>query len=300
MAAIREVPPVVFVQWDYGNVDYQKANPEWPPAGGMVSFRWSDVYQSWDMQDWSPIDRYILQARGYTVTLTDGTVIPKPVAFGVDVATMDDYGTLHFPAFVIDECGPDLTYTYTPGGDCPAYTVPNYSNTCWQRYWLGTVAAMGAHYDSNPAFSNLEWVKMSLGWDEEAVPWKAMGGGCDYTGGPSAGFDNWVRSTIQAYNAAFPHLVNVAQMMVHATQPYADWMATLNAKLPQLMATFSDKTTGIKLNGWTYDVEGARIYYGLADPLLVGGVFGYGERWHGTLPVATSRRAGGRAGTGNG
>ncbi len=285
---VRAISPVVFVVGDWDNLDYEKLHPEWPALGGLMSFEWDDLYpDGTETPDWSVIDRYILQAQGYEVTLADGRVIPKPVAFGVDVATMDDYGTLHFPSYVVAKCGPDLAYTYDPDeeGDCPGYSVPNYSNACWRQEWLKTIAAMGQHYDptrggsnNNAAFGNLEWVKMNLGWDEEAVCWKTMGRYdgqvCDYTGGPSAGFDAWVQETVRAYNAAFPHLTNMAQMTMHSTQVYGD-----------IMATFPIKSTGIKNNGWEYDPEGARIYYGEQDPELVGGIFGYGERWAGTLPV---------------
>lgn len=280
-AAIRPVPPVVFALWDYENVDYEQTYPEWPPTGGMVSFRWDDIYLDWDVQDWSAIDRYILQARAYNVTLSDGTVIPKPVAFGVDVSTMDDLGTLWFPAVVEQECGPGLTYVYDPDGEagaCPAYRVPNYSNVCWQEHFLHFVELLGQRYDNNPEYDNLAFVKMNIGWDEEAVAWKVMGRNsgqvCDYSAGPAAGFGPWALSVIAAYNRAFPHLVNVAQLMHHATQVVGD-----------MMATFPNKSTGIKINGWAYDVEGARIFYGEKDPKLVGGVFGTGERWAGTLPI---------------
>lgn len=278
---IRAISPVVFVMGDWDNLDYATLHPDWPALGGVMSFEWDDLYPGGtDAVDWGVIDRYIRQAQGYRVTLHDGRVIPKPVAFGVDVATMDGNGTLHFPAYVADKCGPDLAYTYDPdgAGDCPAYSVPNYSNTCWRQEWLRTIAAMGQHYDNNPAFGNLEWVKMSLGWDEEAVCWKVMGRYdgqvCDYTGGPSAGFDAWVGETVRAYNQAFPHLTNMAQMTMHSTVPYGD-----------IMATFDIKSTGIKNNGWEYDPEGARILYGEQAPELVGGIFGYGERWHELLPV---------------
>ena len=280
-AAIRAIPPVVFALWDYENVDYEQDHPEWPPTGGMVSFRWSDVYQGWDEQNWPVIDRYILQAREYTVTLSDGTVIPKPVAFGVDVSTMDDLGTLWFPPAVMQECGPNLTYEYDPdgeAGECPLYRIPNYSNLCWQEHFLHFIELLGQRYDSDPAYDNLAFVKMNIGWDEEAVAWKVMGEHagqtCDYSDGPSAGFERWALSVITTYNRAFPHLVNVAQLMHHATQLVGD-----------MMAAFPAKSTGIKINGWAYDVEGARIFYGEKEPVLVGGVFGVAERWAGTLPV---------------
>jgi hypothetical protein len=71
--------PINYGFYDWSNVDYQKLYPGAGPVGSLAVFAWRRIHINDGQFDWQPIESYLEAAQAMTVTLDDGTVIPKPV-----------------------------------------------------------------------------------------------------------------------------------------------------------------------------------------------------------------------------
>jgi len=288
------LPPVIFVMldWfngDWGNPDYRYAyvdqwgynqqyrgHPEYGALGGWTPFKWSDLNPYKGVYNWSKTDQYIKDAQAMQVTLPDGSVIAKPVGIAVDVWSMEvqehQIGVSYIPPWVAGECGSVNSCLDPDGaaGDCRPFCVPRCLNTCWQYWFDQFVIAMGQRYDDNPEFYNLAWINISTGADEETNERKSMFG-CNYFGGNTPAFNNWVDRVMDTYNLAFPNTVQTIQSTLHSIHYHAD-----------RAASYPSKMTGVKVNGLEVDVPSAEIR---CDGVLVGGVTGFSQIYHEVIPT---------------
>jgi hypothetical protein len=297
------LPPVIFVMLDFVNGDWGNPNyyetyrdnegnlaevrghPEYGALGGWAAFLWDHVNPYKDVYDWTEMDRYILEAQQMRVTLPDGSVIAKPVGIEVQTWTLDTnpttgaLGVNHTPGWVAEQTSDSLTSCYDPDGSgpCVPMCTPNFASTAWQQWFDRFIIAMGNHYDNNPTFYNLAWINISTGVDDETNERKNMkhpttpGAYCEYFGGNSKAFDDWVLHVMGTYNLAFPNMPQFIQTTLHGIHVHA-----------AQAATFSSKMTGIKVNGWDVDLPNAEIRF---DGVLIGGVTGASQLYFEKIPT---------------
>ncbi len=289
------LPPVIFVMldWfngDWGNPDYHfsyidkwgyrqeyRGHPEYGALGGWAAFHWNDLNPEKGFYDWSKTDKYIRDAQAMQVTLPDGSVIAKPVGIAIETWAMEELdnqiGINYTPYWVAAQGGGSTGSCYDPDGSgpCKPFCTPRFSSLVWQ-YWLDQfILAMGQHYDNNPEFYNLAFVLIATGADQETSERKSFGD-CAYNpGGNTRAFDDWVFHVMGTHNIAFPNTPHFIQSTLHGIHYHA-----------QHAATFPSKMTGVKVNGLEVDVPSAEIRF---DGVLVGGVTGFSEVWHESIPT---------------
>lgn len=287
------LPPVIFVMldWmngDWGNPDYSfsyidkygyrqdyKGHPEWGALGGWAPFKWRDLNPQEGVYDWSKTDQFIKDAQKMRVTLPDGSVIPKPVGIAVETWAMEELpdriGISYTPDWVNIKCGSTTSCLDPDGsGPCKQFCIPKVTNMCWQAAFDQFIMAMGEHYDNNPEFSNLAWINIATGCDEETVERKNFGD-CYYSGGNTGPFDDWVLHVMETYNRAFPHIPQFVQSTLHSIHYHAEFAASLDSKM-----------TGVKVNGLEVNHPNGKIYF---DGKLVGGISGFSMVHSGTIPT---------------
>jgi hypothetical protein len=264
------MPPVVFVMLDSRNLDYQKLYPQYGALGGYAKFYWDDLNPNRGVYTWGRIDDFLRAAAAMTVTLDSGQVISKPV--GIVVATWENLtvngtiGVNHTPSWVgvMGSCGdPD------GAGPCLRYCTPAWQNSTWRASFDTFVMALGAHY--NKGWSNLAFVGISTGVDDETAEKKNQGG-CIYTTGNSNAFNQWVNQVMATYGQAFPNMPTFLQDTLHGTESHA-----------QIALTQPSQMLGVKVNGLERDVQGAEI---TNNGILVGGVTGFSQVYHTAFPAA--------------
>jgi hypothetical protein len=270
------MPPVVFVMLDSRNLDYQKLYPQYGALGGYAKFYWDDLNPNRGVYTWGRIDDFLRAAAAMTVTLDSGQVISKPV--GIVVATWENLtvggtiGVNHTPSWVgvMGSCGdPD------GAGPCLRYCTPAWQNSTWRASFDTFVMALGAHY--NKGWSNLAFVGISTGVDDETAEKKNQGG-CIYTTGNSNAFNQWVNQVMATYGQAFPNMPTFLQDTLHGTESHA-----------QIALTQPSQMLGVKVNGLERDVQGAEI---TNNGILVGGVTGFSQVYHDAFPTAFELRHG--------
>jgi len=202
------------------------------------------------------------------------------VGFAVVVSTADQTATTigmnWMPNWVKTAAGRTSSCS-SPGDGCKTYCTPYYPNTVWQGFYDEFVAAMGRHYDGNPAFPNLAWVGVATGIDEEVVERKDWSY-CSYDYGPSPAFSAWCLRVQATYNRAFPTIPQFIQPTVHNAHIFAE-----------AAAKFAKRSSGIKVNGLEPDVASAELRF---DGRLVGGVTGAAEIWHESIPTGYEPKRG--------
>jgi hypothetical protein len=289
------LPPVIFVMldWfngDWGNPDYQfsyvdkwgyrqeyRGHPEYGALGGWKAFHWDDLNPERGVYNWSKPDQYIKDAQAMKVTLPDGSVIAKPVGFAIETWAMeeteDTIGVNYTPYWVAAQGGGGTTACYDPDGPsapCKPFCTPRFINTVWQYWFDQFIIAMGQRYDNNPEFHNLAFINIATGADEETSERKNFGN-CEYFGGNTKAFNDWVARVMETYNLAFPNTPQFVQSTLHGIHYDAAHAAS-----------FASKMTGVKVNGLEVDVPSAEIRF---DGVLVGGVTGFSEVWHEVIPT---------------
>ena len=289
------LPPVIFVMldWfngDWGNPNYRfsyvdkwgyrheyQGHPEYGALGGWAEFYWDDLNPEKGIYNWTKVDKYIKDAQAMQVTLPDGSVIAKPVGIAVATWTMEEtenaIGINHTPYWVASQGGGSTTSCYDPdgaSGPCKPFCTPRFVNTVWQYWFDQFIVAMGQRYDNNPEFYNLAFINIATGADEETNERKNVGG-CNYYGGNTRAFDEWVLHVMETYNLAFPNTVQFIQSTLHGIHYHAEQAAS-----------FPSKMTGVKVNGLEVDVASAEVRF---DGKLVGGVTGFSQVYHETIPT---------------
>jgi len=114
---VRQMPNVIYEMLDCSNLDFGQTHPEWGPVGGWRGFGNSPGCTGGNAQN------YIQAAKNMTVTLTDGTRIPKPVGVGWRATTenINNWTFLNDPqysnlAFIVAESPSiygEVTSSYT-------------------------------------------------------------------------------------------------------------------------------------------------------------------------------------------
>ncbi len=289
-----DLPPVIFVMldWmngDWGNPDYYFywvdeygykheyfGHPEYGALGGWAPFEWRDLNPGKGSYNWSKTDKYIKDAQSMQVTLPNGSVIAKPVGISVQTWSMEEtdsqYGINYTPGWVAAEMGTSPSSCTDPdgAGGCKPFCTPRFRDETWQYWFDQFIIAMGQHYDNNPEFYNLAFINIATGADDETNERKNIGG-CDYYGGNSKPFDDWVLRVMETYNLAFPNTVQFIQSTLHGIHIHAEHAAS-----------FPSRMTGVKVNGLEMDVPSAEVRL---DGVLVGGVTGFSEVWHDRIPT---------------
>jgi hypothetical protein len=289
------LPPVIFVMLDWMNGDWAnpgysltyrdhwgnwqqvQGHPEYGALGGWAEFEWDDLNPAKGVYDWTITDEYILDAQEFTITLPDGNVIAKPVAFAIATwqmeETADKIGINRTPGWVASQGGGSIESCVDPdgpSGPCKPFCTPNFANTVWQYWFDQFILAMGRRYDNNPDFYNLAWINIHTGADGEAAERKNLAG-CTYYTGDSQAFGSWVTHLMGTYNLAFPNTPQFVQAMLHSIHylcAYAE--------------TFPSRLTGVKVNGWNFDHQSAEIRY---DGVLIGGVMGSSQLFFEQVPT---------------
>ncbi|MBC7265063.1 MAG: hypothetical protein H5T64_12015 [Chloroflexi bacterium] len=283
---IKALPPVIFVMndWingDWGNPNWQRQNfvgiPQVGALGGWTSFSWRDLNPEKGVYDWTKTDDYILFAQSMTVTLPDGTVIPKPVGLMINtwdlIEKEDSYGQNYTPTWVGEEMGRPISDCLDPDGPgpCKPFCTPPFADPTWQYWFDQFVLEMGRHYDKNPQFSNLAFVLIATGVDGETAQRKNLGACKYHQSGNEPAFEEWVLHLMETYNTAFPHTPHFIQPTLHLIPQVAEKAVSL-----------PNPTTGVKVNGMMVDHPNAESYL---DGVLVGGVTGFADLYHGHILV---------------
>jgi len=270
---VKPIPPCIFTMLDSRNVDYQKVYPELGALGGWAKFYWDDMNPQRGQYDWTTPDAYLRAAAAMTVTLEDGSIIPKPVglcfATWEMLTTSSRIGVNRTPVWVGNYVQLSSCYDPDGAGGCLPFCTPRWSEPVWQGFFDDFIMEAGKRYNNNPEFANLAFMLISTGADDETVERKDNYG-CKYYSGNTFSFDKWVERIMGTYSRAFPNLSCFIQTTVHGSVVLAD-----------LARTFPSQSVGLKFNGATMDVENAEVR---RDGVLVGGLLGYGVLNDGVLP----------------
>lgn len=158
---VRPIPPVIFVMSDWSNGDWGNSNwkyqykcdtngdgvldsdceyighPEWGPVGGWWDFNWGKPRRAGGYSPAS-IEQYIKDAAKMTVTLDDGTKIPKPVGVGIPftLENIQNYTYLNNPEFK------NLAFIIasSPISDCSKYGEITQCTAGWAKEIMGPLS----------------------------------------------------------------------------------------------------------------------------------------------------------------
>lgn len=141
-AGVRQMPAVIYEMLDCVNTDFGLTHPEWGPIGG-----WRDFGANAPGCTGSDPTNYIRKAKTMTITLADGTQIPKPVGVGWR-ATLNNINNWLFLnneeftnlAFIVPEspsCYGEVTGTY---GTCPQTGQPIEDTLVWAKGIMGPIS----------------------------------------------------------------------------------------------------------------------------------------------------------------
>jgi len=171
--------------------DFQKTRPEIGPVGGVQFFLWEDVNPSSGVFNFDSIEQQLDRDRGLFVTLSDGTVVPKPIVIlPITHISSTSYpawsDTIFYdatPGWVYDGIdniedsprpivhGQKVGHVLTSGGQTAV--LPAYDHWYWRARYYDLIRALGKKYDNDP---NVTCFVVSTGLDSETHPVKSWSG----------------------------------------------------------------------------------------------------------------------------
>jgi hypothetical protein len=258
-------------------------NPAYGPIGTMSVFtiRWDDLepgpgYFIWDTAQWEGTElyRFLHPNPPQYVTLDDGTVIGKPLGFGV---FLQDGGTWSgsnicgqpfVPAWVANGT---VIVNSTDGSNC-RQERPNYEGAEFQAGYDGLVDAMIAEFNDDVKYPNLYIFTINLGIDGESKEHKqcqCSNGQWFSPSGNEAEYDSyWCGHVMSKYNG-FTEKIALAQFVPGGTGGGQSFARTL-----------ANNRVGVKCNGWYIDAGDIELY---VNDVLYGGGQGFstGYTWGG-------------------
>ena len=287
---VTPAPPIIYRFLDTPGTDYQKLHPEYGPIGTLQMVTWESINPAPGQFNWAPIDNLLTAEAGKTVTLLDGTVIPKPVILRVDhhLADCRVWDTSAWfcdltPQWVYEQMGDrpmiDGRYTgYLLTCGTQKAMLPAYDSPIWRDAHAAMVRALGARYANDPRVAA---VIITTGIDGETTLIKDTPG-CKWNelintqaGGVPYRFKQWVLSSMTTYRQAFPNknvYVMIAPSMMR--REVATYAATLNPPI------------GIQNAGLDIDIDSWQGHGGFV------GMFDMFEVYSDTLPIWLESRYG--------
>jgi len=252
-----QLPAVIWAQTDEDNFDCEGADagiwqcdPDYGPVGGITGFEqitWEMLNPSNGTYDWDIIKDYADKAKSIHIQLDDGTWIDKPVAIRIMLTEATGaspvIGQDFTPDWVYALAGVSSQAEWGTGAKCVTGTVwyyPQYDNATWRTHYATFVTALGAEFDSNPNYTNIAFFLPCLGASCESYSFynEAFGGSdCDVPAANGGMSQSFIEFAITTWNAAFPNKPHFFELTQNET----------NQTLPR---SLTNKTSGIKCNGW--------------------------------------------------
>ena len=175
------VAPVLYRMMKNGGENFAVLHPGIGPVGDGIWCYWDELNPSQGGYNWSKIDDPLGKNAGQTVTLLDGTVIPKPLNLNIfyhtGEGTADDgwfadrSAQWLYPSDAPVINGRKAGHKIVSGEQFAA--IPWYDQSVWRSAVDQMIRAVGARYGSN---QQLQAVCITTGLDGETQPAKIMGG----------------------------------------------------------------------------------------------------------------------------
>ncbi len=258
--------PVMYKMWDQNWEDLASTHPGWGPIGAQGYFVWEELHPA-SGPDFTRIEQWIHRAvdANWTITLPDGTAIPKPLIIGIHPFGLGS-GTwpLEFydytPSWVYQAMGRPMRggryvgYVINDTGTGNENIAPMYDRTEWQNALRDFILALGAAYNGkkHPLDPNLPLISAVIfapGFDSETQAAKNTAGGA------------WADILEDTYVSSDEYVDCVLKTMGWMAQAFPDTRTYIqnacgwNARPASSNEAEALGNIGIKMNGYECDSQ---------------------------------------------